>query len=396
MKDYSVTRMPVYITGMGVISGAGFSCANTLEAFRLGTRQPGPVTSFETTISKPVFEVLGLCLPGVSSDMRTLRLAYQAVDEALSDAQFGDWPLNGRVGVCLGTTVASQLNDIEFYRAYRESGHAPMTAVDRYLRGNLSAAVASRYGFTGPTLTIVNACSSGADAIGVALAWLRDGLCDAVIAGGADELSRIPLVGFNALGIMSDAPCAPFDRDRQGLNLGEGAGVLVLETAASVARRGVTAALTCDGYGTFGDAYHLTAPREDGSGLQAAIRRALQEAGCEPADIGFVNAHGTATPTNDAVEGAVLATIFGGDCMVSATKGYTGHTLGAAGGVEAVFTVMGLREGWIPVSAGFVHRDPSIPLAPVHTETTVKASHALSTSLAFGGNNSALVFGRCA
>ncbi len=326
--------------------------------------------------------------------MRTIRLALLAADEALADAQFQVNSKHACVGVCLGTTVACQLNDIEFYRRLREGRTVSMDAVDRYLRSNLSAAVAARYGFTGPTLTIANACSSGTDAIGTALAWLRQGACDAVLAGGADELNRIPLAGFNALGIMSDMPCRPFDRDRKGLTLGEGAGILLLETAAAATRRHAELSLTCLGYGTYGDAHHLTAPRADGSGLEAAIHRALAEAALSPEDIAFINAHGTATATNDAVEGSVLARVFGSKITVSATKGFTGHTLGAAGGLEAVFTALALREGWIPASAGFRNRDPSLPLAPVERLTALKGHYALSTSLAFGGNNSALVLGR--
>lgn len=387
----------VCITGMGVISAAGSSCAETLASFREGRRSiSDPASSCKTGIAKPVFAVGTDVAAKAREDMRTLQLAFWAVDEALAEAAFH--PADGamRVGICLGTTVASQLNDIEFYRALRESGDAPMTAVERYLRGNVAAAVARRYGFSGPALTIANACSSGTDAIGVALGWLRAGLCEAVIAGGADELSRVPMSGFHALGVMSEAPCAPFDRDRCGLNLGEGAGVVFMETVAGAQRRGKELLLTCNGYGTCGDAYHLTAPREDGSGLRAAILCALQDAGVSPEAIGFVNAHGTATPTNDVVEGSVLADLFGSDCLVSATKGFTGHTLGAAGGLEAVFSLLGLREGWVPGSVGFVHRDPSIPLEPVSEVTLVTGHYALSTSLAFGGNNSALVFGRSA
>jgi len=387
---------PILITGLGAVSAAGAGCAATLDTFRSGLHRAAPATLFETPITHPVFQVRDL-VPGTDrAEMRTLRLARMAVDEALADARLPSRSNAGcRVGVCLGTTVACQLNDLEFYRAFRGTGRGPMDAVERFLRGNLAAAVAELHGFSGPTLTVANACSSGTDAIGIALAWLRQGLCDVALAGGADELNRVPLAGFNALGIMSDRPCAPFDRDRRGLNLGEGAGVLLLETAESAARRGAAASLSCEGYGTYADAHHLTAPREDGSGLEAAIRRALSEAGLAPDDIGFVNAHGTATPTNDVVEGGVLARVFGGGCVVSATKGYTGHTLGAAGGLEAVFTALGLREQWLPASAGFANRDPAIPLAPLDRSAKVACRHAMSTSLAFGGNNSALILGRC-
>lgn len=349
---------------------------------------------FSSDVAKPVFEVQNGAIPNSSPGNRTMALLFRAVDEALAEAGLGASPSARRVGVCLGTTVACQLNDIDFYREFRAKGAAPIEAVDRYLRGNLSAAVARHYGFSGPTMTIVNACSSGTDAIGMAMGWLRQDLCDVVVAGGADELNRVPMAGFNALGIMSDQPCAPFDADRQGLNLGEGAGVVILESLASSAARGVTAQLTCAGYGTFGDAYHLTAPREDGSGLEAAILTALSEAGLSASEIAFVNAHGTATATNDRVEGCVIARVFGGVCPVCSTKGFTGHTLGAAGGLEAVFTGLGLREGWIPGTAGFVTRDDAIPLVPTPATTEIEGKYAISTSLAFGGNNSALILGR--
>jgi len=385
---------PIYITGLGAISAAGENCAATIATFRAGTRNVGAATVFRTDMAKPVFEVRDGAIDKNSNVMRTVGLLFRAVDEAMAEAGLSSGPSSTRIGVCLGTTVACQLNDIEFYREFRAKGSAPMRAVDRYLQGNLSAAVARNYGFSGPTMTIVNACSSGTDAIGMAMAWLRADLCDVVIAGGADELNRVPMSGFNALGIMSELPCAPFDAGRQGLNLGEGAGVVILESQASATARGAVAELTCSGYGTFGDAYHLTAPREDGSGLEAAILRALSESGLSESDIAFVNAHGTATVTNDRVEGAVLERVFGGGCPVCSTKGFTGHTLGAAGGLEAVFTGLGLREGWIPGTAGFVTRDDAIPMVPTQGITDIEGQYGLSTSLAFGGNNSALILGR--
>jgi 3-oxoacyl-(acyl-carrier-protein) synthase len=188
--------------------------------------------------------------------------------------------------------------------------------------------------------------------------------------------------------------CAPFDRDRQGLNLGEGAGVLVLEKKSIALQRGRSSDLFLGGYGSLSDAYHLTAPSPDGVGLKASLRTALDEAGITPQEVAFVNAHGTGTADNDQVEGTVLAEVFGAGLKMLSTKGYTGHTLGAAGGLEAVFTAAGLREGWIPASAGFLNRDEAIPLAPVREKTPVCGRYAVSTSLAFGGNNAAIVIGR--
>ncbi len=333
------------ISGVGVISAAGRGVDESLESMGSGQRNVGPVTIFDSPVDLPVFECRGVPPRRDAEKMRTLALLDLVVDEALAAAQLSD--LSGlRVGVCLGTTVACQLNDLDFYSTYREKHAAPMDSVDSYLHGNLAEATALRIGADGPALVIVNACSSGTDAIGAALSWLGAGLCDIAIAGGADEINRIPLCGFNALGVASDEPCAPFDANRKGLNLGEGAGVLVMETAARAEARGVSSSLRVCGYGASSDAYHLTAPHPEGEGLIRAINTALEQAGITPKDIAFVNAHGTSTPDNDVVEGRTLLKLFGPDIKVISTKGYTGHTLGAAGGVEAVLASAGLSHGW--------------------------------------------------
>ncbi len=386
-------RNYVLITGLGAISAAGRNIAETLDSFSLNKRTAGPVTLFDTPLKYPVFEVKGIPDKYYLEGQRTLGLALCAIDEALKDAALDDLS-SFRVGVCLGTTVASQLNDLEFYKSYRTTGSAPMTSVDKYLKGNLAEFVSRRIRAKGPSLTVVNACSSGTDAIGVALSWLNNGLCDIAVAGGADEINRVPLCGFGSLGIVSMDLCAPFDRDRKGLNLGEGAGIVVLETKESAVKRGITSGLFLAGYGSSGDAYHLTAPHPEGTGLKASIKKALADAGIQPEDVSFINAHGTATHDNDLVEGNVLANIFGTGLKMLSTKGFTGHTLGAAGGLEAVFATAGLREGWIPASAGFVNKDEAIPLIPVREKTNIAGRYAVSTSLAFGGNNAAIVIGR--
>lgn len=383
---------PVWITGLGAISALGDDVPATLDALGTGARHCGPVSLFESDLECPVFEVRSLP-PETSpqSPMRTVQLAQKAVSEALAEAGLSPPLSDMRVGVCLGTTVACQLNDIDFYARFRAAGAAPMHSVRRYLKANLAEAVGEAVGVLGPMLTVANACSSGTDAIGTAMSWLRCGLCDIAIAGGADELNRVPLCGFNALGVASPEPCKPYDAARRGLNLGEGAGVLVLETEANARTRGANTTLRLGGYGSYADAYHLTAPRPDGASLEAAIRRAVREAAIEVGDIAFVNAHGTATRDNDKVEGSVLERVFGPDLPFVSTKGYTGHTLGAAGGLEAVFTALALREGWAPASAGFEQVDEEIGIAPLTERTALRGRYALSTSLAFGGNNSAIV-----
>ncbi len=382
---------PVLITGLGVISAAGLNIDQTLETFESGQRHGGLITVFKTDLPYPVFEVSEMPADYDLPGNRTLGLALCATQRAKDAACLPKDMSALRVGVCLGTTVACQLNDIDYYTAYKRDKAAPMDAINRFLTSNIADATAARFGCTGPTATIVNACSSGTDAIGMGLSWLRSGLCDIVLAGGADEMNRIPVTGFGSLGIFSPELCRPFDRDRAGLNLGEGAGIVVLETAGSAAERGVLSNLQITGFGSHADAHHLTAPHPEGVGLRAAISKALSDAGLKPGDIAFVNAHGTATRNNDAVEGMVLADMFGADIPVYSTKGHTGHTLGAAGGLEAAFTAAALEQGWIPASAGFENQDDEIPLVPVYQKTSIKQTAALSTSLAFGGNNSAVV-----
>ncbi len=381
----------VLITGLGAVSAAGIGCRDTLRAFEQPRRIPRPVRRFDTPVSLPVFEIETLPDPDGLETMRTHRLALRAVREALDEA--GASPLRGkRVGIALGTTVASQLNDLDFYKTWREHRSAPLDAVDRFLAGNLAEWVARELDVQGPAVTVVNACSSGADAIGAALGWLRAGLCDIAVAGGADELNRVPLAGFNALGVASAEPCRPFDKNRSGLNLGEGAGVLVLETAESARARGIRSPLFLAGTGSAVDAYHLTAPHPQGRGLRRAVFQALETAGIGAGEIAFINAHGTSTRENDKVEGGVLRELFPNTPILS-TKGFTGHTLGAAGGLEAVFSVLGLREGWVPASAGFQTPDEEIGVVPTLGKTDVAGSYALSTSLAFGGSNAAVLIG---
>lgn len=385
-------REAVVITGLGVISAAGKDSPASLHTLRHTTRPsliPCPFDSFPRPV--PLFAVTGDDIPAKD---RTFHLAVRAVTEALNEAHLRQLPPGFRLGVCLGTTVACQLNDIAFYADYRASGNPDLEAAERFASGSLSERIAQAVGATGPVLTVVNACTSGTDALGVAMDWLRADLCDAVLAGGADELNAIPVSGFFALGLTSPEPCRPFDRDRQGLNLGEGAGVVLLERHASAVKRRRPLTLLATGFGSAADGHHLTAPHPDGHGLEHAIRTALDDAGIGPDAIACINAHGTATPDNDRIEGTVLARIFGDAVCVTSTKGYTGHTLGAAGGIEAVFTALALREGWAPATIGYTTHDGAIPLAPLTAPTPVSGHIALSTALAFGGNNAAFVVAR--
>ncbi len=381
----------VAITGLGVISAAGADVPASLRVLRAAVRPPSvPCTVATLPVAVPMFAAAG---EAAATD-RTFHLALTAVRQALDDAGLCPLPSGFRLGVCLGTTVACQLNDLAFYAAYRATGNPDLAAAERFASGSLAERIARAVQAAGPVMTVVNACSSGTDAMGVALAWLRAGMCDAVLAGGADELSAIPASGFFVLCVRSPEPCRPFERDGRGLTLGEGAGVVVLERAESATRRGRPVSLVAAGFGGASDGYHLTAPHPEGVGLEGAVRDALADAGIGPEAIDFVNAHGTATKENDRIEGGVLARVFGPQVRAVSTKGYTGHTLGAAGGIEVVFTALALREGWISATVGFETRDETIPFAPLTQVTPVVRRYAVSTSLAFGGNNAAVVLAR--
>jgi 3-oxoacyl-[acyl-carrier-protein] synthase II len=399
MRDSQpMPRTPVCITGIGVVSGAGANVAATLDTFASGKRSPSNSLPFESTVSCPTFQIEADLpkLPPRYNNCRSLRLTMLAVQEALDDAGISGFDPATRVGICIGTTVASQLNNIPFYSAYRRDPSVPLDPVIDYLHANLARAVGDLLRTTGPRTTIVNACSSGTDALGVASSWINAGLCDVAVVGGADELSRVAIAGFWSLGVMSSQPCAPFDRDRSGLNLGEGAGIVVLESTAYARRRSKSHHFEIAGFGAACDAHHLTAPHPEGRGLDAAIQTALSQANITPSKIAFINAHGTATADNDRAEGKVISRIFGSDLPFLSTKGFTGHTLGAAGGIEAVFTILGLRERWLPASPGFENQADDIPIAPTRARTTIRGEYAMSTSLAFGGNNSVVLIRRTA
>ncbi len=391
------TRVPVAITGLGCLCAAGVGVDDCLDSLYRGERRPTAPTLFSTShpVTYPVLEIPETDFPREEGPLlRTSELGLAAAREALADAGLDETSREKvRIGVILGTTVGSAMNNEAFYQRFRDGERPEMTAIDRFRRSNPAAVVARELGLNGPTQTLVNACSSGTDALGIGAGWLRSGLCDVVLAGGADELCRTTYNGFSALMITNENPCSPFDRDRQGLNLGEGAGMLVLEKAEAAKKRGVRLRAQLLGYGAAADAYHLTAPSPDGKGLRRALCEAMEQAGIAASDLAFVNAHGTGTKDNDKVESQVLHDLLPGIPFHS-TKGYTGHTLGAAGGIEAVFTVAFLERGEIPASIGFSSQDPDLPTAPVTENTPVAGKAAISESLAFGGNNAVAVFGR--
>ncbi len=243
--------------------------------------------------------------------------------------------------------------------------------------------------------TISTACSSSANAILVAARRLRTGMADIAIAGGGDALSRFTLNGFHSLKNMDPAACRPFDGQRNGLNLGEGAAYLVLEREQDALRRGARIEAVLSGWCNANDAYHPTAPSPDGAGALRTMQSALNHAGLTASDIGYINAHGTATINNDAAEGKAINTLWGGrPPKFSSTKAFTGHTLAAAGALEALFSIWAMQEGFAPANLNWSVPMEECPVQPVLQTEPLQARHVMSNSFGFGGNNVSLVFSR--
>ena len=383
---------PVAIVGVGCICALGADYPGCFETLFTGRRRVGLPSRFPPHCEtiQPVFEVPdGFLQRGrVSSALsRTCRMALIATREALDHGQIENHTLaEKRVGVCLGSNIGVTSG----YATGQTETDGFLLPRDRFLATNPTHRVAETLDLSGPQQTVANACTAGSDAIGIAAGWISQGLCDAVIAGGADELTPRVYFGFKSLFINDERPCRPFDKDRRGLNLGEGAAVFLLASPEFCKFRRITPKGYILGYGSAADADHFTQPRADGKGLRLAIDEAMSCAGLDADAIAFINAHGTGTPDNDRVESRVLADMFPGQPFLS-TKGYTGHTLGAAGPIEAALTLGFLDRGRLPATAGYATPDPDLPANPVDAPTPIQGSIALSQNLAFGGSNSVLI-----
>lgn len=396
MTEYPQKSNKVYVTGIGIISAAGNNADENFANMISGKRnfKPGP-TIFTSEFNKPVFECDSSLLDAsLLPKRRTLALCLTALSEAINDADLQIEDLREmKVGICLGTTVACTLNDLEFYSQVRSGETPDILPLKRYFCSDISLEARNLLELKGPNLTVVNACSSGTNAIAVAFSWIKSGECDLVIAGGADELNLIPYCGFNSLQVMSDEPCLPFDGRRKGLSLGEGAGILILESSKIAEKRGANLNIELCACGGGSDAFHITSPHPEGPGLKAAISQSLVESGMTPEQIDYINAHGTATENNDKVESVVIADIFGKDAPFSSTKFFTGHTLGAAGAIEAAICVKGILEGCFPGMVD-LKQGTDIAISPAIGKIKYNGGGVLSTSMAFGGSCSVLLFAK--
>ncbi len=382
----------VVVTGIGAVTSAGLGVGAVLRALRANEDGLRRLRRFVSPRCGdfPVGEV-GLESNGES---RNVVLARPALFEALSSAGLAA-PLGPRAAFVYGTCVGGMPESEETLAdALLGRPFDPATYM-RHECAATTAALAAAVGVEGPTATVSDACASGAAAISVAAGWLEDGLADVVVAGGGDPLCRLTLNGFASLLATDPEGCRPFDLDRRGMSLGEGAALFVLERAEEALRRGARVRAELLGRSDSCDAFHATAPDPEGRGAEDALRRALALAGLTPASVDYVNAHGTGTRENDRAEGRMLARVFGvAPPPVSSVKRTFGHLLGGAGAIEAVVAVLALECGLVPGTPGFVTPDPECSVVPVAEPYARPLKNVVSNSFGFGGTNVVLVFSR--
>lgn len=387
----------IVITGAGLATPLGTNCRSTWQAVLQGRCEMGPLGAMESPLPEGAD---GGQAPGLPADFfpelpRESRYLRHAIDQAMRDAgidrESGCAP--DRRGIILGTTLHGMRSAGRFLRS-NDYSH-----LKDFLSGAVLRNVASDLGFEGCALTTCSACSSSLGAIALGVTMLRSGRLDLVIAGGYDTISEYAYGGFSSLRLLAPGPLRPFARDRQGMKLSEGYGIVVLERAEDAARRGRKPLATVLGFGESADAHHLTQPHPEGDGAARAMRQAMQDAGLDPEAIHLIAAHATGTPDNDAGESAALTRVFGRhlpEVPVVAFKSHLGHTLGGAGAVELILSAMALRDQVIPACANVTRDD--VEFAGLNLSTgdsrTAPVRATLNTSLGFGGANTCVILAR--
>jgi 3-oxoacyl-[acyl-carrier-protein] synthase-1 len=396
---------PLAITAFTATSAVGRGVGALADALGSGRSGLVPNVAFETAPGVPLSTWIG-CVAGLDAtalpsrfaalDCRNHRLAWLGLQADGFDGKARDAiDRHGaeRVAVLVGTSTSTIAASEAAYREHRRNGlgTAALARPGLHHLHATTAFVRDVLGTSGPCSTISTACSSSAKVFAQAARMIEVGLVDAAIVGGVDSLADSTVFGFHALGLVSTERCRPFDRRRDGINVGEAAGYALLERFDPSRHADVP---LLAGYGESSDAHHLSAPHPEGRGARQAMHEALRRAGVGPTAIDYINLHGTATPMNDAVEAAAVASLFDSRTSVGSTKGWTGHALGAAGIVEAVVCLLALREGHVPGTLGCTERDPAIGLAIDEHGTRRPVGLALSNAFAFGGNNCVLAFAR--
>jgi len=401
---------PVVITGLGAISPLGLDVADSWNAARQGTSGLGPLTQPVLPAAQrvSVCEVKGFDPEKFQSKKelgrqdRYQHLALAAAQEAMDHAGLVITDENRhRIGVIISASSGGYQTFERQLLAVQEKGRrgASPFAIPMIMPNGAAALVAMRYGACGPSCSINTACASSSDALGHALLLLRSGICDAVIVGGAEApFHTITFTSFDRMGLLSKRASgtpSPFCRQRDGLVLGEGAAVLVLETLAHARKRHAVIHAELAGYGASSDAYHIATPSSDGSGAARAITAALHDAKLLPSDVSYINAHGTATRINDLAETQAIKVAFGPHAKtvpISSTKSMTGHLGGATGALELIFCILALRDSIAPPTINYQEQDPECDLDYLpNVAREVRATVAVSNSFGFGGHNSVLV-----
>jgi len=409
-------RRRVVVTGMGCISPVGNSVKETWDALLAGRSGAAAITSFDTSNHKTRFaaEVKGFDAVAALGTRearkmdRFTQFATVATLEALEQAHLTiDDSNRDRIGVLIGSGIGGIGTVMEQADVMRTRGADRVSPflIPMMISDSASGMIAIRVGARGPNMSIATACASGNNAIGEALEIIRRGSADAMIAGASEaSIVSIAMAGLNVMGALStrnDDPSTasrPFDKDREGFLMGEGSGILILEALEHAQARGATILMELTGYGTTDDAFHISAPAENGAGAAISMKLALENANLTTMDIGYINAHGTSTPLNDKSETAAIKTVFGEQAYkipVSSTKSMTGHLLGASGAVEAIFSILAIREGVLPPTINYQTPDPACDLDYVPNKPRKSSPrHAISNSFGFGGHNATLVFSR--
>jgi 3-oxoacyl-[acyl-carrier-protein] synthase II len=366
--------MRIAITGVGAVSGFGRGAETLWKNLLDGNRAMRQRVDLPAIGPISFFDELPLETPE-----RAAKMALMAIEEL-------EIP-RARIGVTVGTTLGGIGGWLRAVRVNEDAG-------PRWNYGGPAQKIAEAIGATGPVQTTSVACASGNVALGAALDLIRSERADVVVAGGVDALHDFVVAGFATLKAADPEPCRPFDKSRRGLNLGEGACFLLLESEAHARQRGAKIRAFLDGYGVSADAVHMTGPDREGRGAARAMAAALADAKLSPSEIGFVSAHGTATQFNDLMEAKALAHVFGDKIPpVNSIKSAIGHTLGAAGALEALLCVRTLETGIVTPTIGLSEQDPEIHLDVVREPRHLNPRTVLSTSSGFGGTNAALVLG---
>ncbi len=381
------------VTAWAMLNALGATTGEVLEALHAGRSglSPAPAdTPFETVCGAVLGELPALPEGLAELDFKNNRMIYAALHEmegALAAAR-ERWGAR-RIGIAVGSSTAAMDATEAAFGRWRRSGALPagFDILRRASPEGMLRAVRARSGAEGPAILISTACSSSGKVFGTARRWLDADLVDAVLVGGADTLCQTTLRGFRALSLVGSEAARPFCAERGGINIGEGAAFALVERSGSGPR--------LLGVGESADAHHMSSPDPEGRGAALAMQRALEAADRSPGDVDHVNAHGTGTRLNDAMEAAAIRQVLGGDssAAVVSTKAYTGHTLGAAGATEAIFTLDALSSGRIPASLGADPVDPALPIEVAVEPRRERLRLALSNSFAFGGNNVSVLFG---